>query len=88
MKGNTYCAELFDHAIPYILLYTVTHSLLLLMLTGPYLVFICIVKSKKNNIKILVWNDYTFFQFSLCCYKVNIGNYYLDSGTYQKCIGL
>ena len=70
MKGNTYCAELFDHAIPYILLYTVTHSLLLLMLTGPYLVFICIVKSKKNNIKLyaqgfLVWNDYTFSQFSL-----------------------
>ena len=83
MKGNTYCAELFDHAIPYILLYNVTHSLLLLMLTGPYLVFICIVKSKKNNIKLL-----TFFQFSLYCYKVNIGNYYLDSGTYQKCIGL
>ena len=52
MKGNTYCAELFDHAIPYILLYNVTHSLLLLMLTGPYLVFICIVKSKKNNIKL------------------------------------
>ena len=50
-------------------------------------------ESKKNNIKLyaqgfLVWNDYTFFQFSLCCYKVNIGNYYLDSGTYQKCIGL